>query len=137
MPNPPCPSCDQELHLTPQRKGKCKACGETFILNKDGQLFGPLVTEKQSRVEYWFRQLGYHTGGVRGFRKMEQTLTERFGFKPPPNDVIWGLFQEGVMKRVPGLHFSMAQFLVEERKSTGSARQRTVGRVGPSIRHNQ
>jgi transposase-like protein len=50
----PCPSCGQQLHLTPKRKGKCKACGETFLLNKKGRLFGPLVTEKQARTEHWF-----------------------------------------------------------------------------------
>ena len=69
--HPPCPSCGQELHLTPQRKGKCKACGEAFLLNKKGQLFGPLVTEKQAADEIAFRELDYTLKvGVRGFRNL-------------------------------------------------------------------
>jgi hypothetical protein len=119
--NPLCPSCGQELHLDPQRRGKCKACGEAFILNKNGRLYGPLVTETQARVESWFNELEYHTGGVQGFRRMEAELTERFGFRPPPTDVIWGLFQEAVLQGVTGLHFSMARFLVEEGKDPATS----------------
>lgn len=119
MHNPPCPSCGKELHLTPQRKGKCKSCGEAFVLNKTGRLFGPLVTEKQARSEHWFGELDcYLKVGYTGFGRVEAELEKVFGSKPPPNDVIWGLYQRAGPRHAtdPQLASLMAGFLAEEGK---------------------
>ncbi len=119
MSQPPCPSCGQELHLTPKRKGKCKVCGEAFLLNKNGMLFGPFVTEKQASDERVFRSLDFKLGvGLKGFRKLEAELEKQFGFKPPTRDVIWGLYQRAGPRHAadPALATEMAGFLADEGK---------------------
>lgn len=77
MTNPPCPNCDQELHINPKRKSRCKHCGKDVLVRSKGQLFGgrPL-TAKEALAEDTFPVLTDRGVTVADYRRQ---LTAKFG----------------------------------------------------------
>ncbi|MEO0127659.1 MAG: phage minor head protein [candidate division WOR-3 bacterium] len=119
-----CPYCLKILSNVPKRKFKCPYCAKDIYVRAKQALFeSHLLSEEESQVVDWFNKLQGYGFTRDDFRRKKEELAKKFKIKPPLRDIIWGLFQEAIMKNADSYHFlsiinyEMAVFLDEEGKN--------------------
>jgi len=122
---PVCPYCSKVLESKPARKKACPHCGKSFLVRtRPSDKEKVLVTEAQAEIirEQWSIVNGTHEDYLQkkaDSERVREDLTERFGCKPPENDVKWVLLSEQQLDQVKkgnwGLYrctlFDMAELL--------------------------
>lgn len=121
---PTCPYCNNTLPKIPKRKAKCPYCKNDIHVRSEQDLFdSQLLTEKDARTVDWFNKLLIYGFRRDDFFRKKDELTQKFKTAPPSTDIIWGLFQEALLKnandyhRLSVINYDMAIFLSEERKN--------------------
>ena len=91
-----CPHCGSAFDRPPQRKTKCKSCGNAVLVRtRPSDRRRILVTPAQAAAleEEWSQKYEY-ARVIRtdrpGFDAEKATLTQKFGGTPKDTDVIWG-----------------------------------------------
>ena len=112
-----CPNCNEKIPKQITRKVSCPFCKKPIYVRQ-----GKLVTEDEKFIIDWQKYMDFFVPDVTKVREnVERTLTEKFGAKPSPRDLIWGMFNHIVIRlRNPDqlniIYLNMATFLGEEGK---------------------
>lgn len=121
---PTCPYCNNTLPKIPKRKLKCPHCGKDIYIRSKQNLFdSQFLTEEAARTVDWFNKLLIYGFTQDDFFKKKDELAQKFKTAPPSADIIWGLFQEALIKNANDYHllsvinYDMAIFLDEEGKN--------------------
>ncbi len=118
-----CPHCEKILGKRPKRKTKCKFCGKDIYIRSNQQIFkSGLLTREDSIVVDQLKQLEAYDVTAEDFKNKRAELSEKFGSRAKSTDVIWGIFNDLLLKNNQNLdtlrmiYYSMALFLNSEGK---------------------
>lgn len=87
-----CPSCGAVFAKPPKRKITCPECKTACYVRSKQSLFNSdLLTEEQMLASDFYSELMEYGATVDDYKKMEDVLAQKWGFKPNPYDVVWGV----------------------------------------------
>ena len=107
-----CPYCHKNLEKIPSKKTKCKFCGNfIFVRTKPPGLEKILIKEDEvKKVEecwikyalnsFWFSKLREMGAKNKDFVLMYDILKKRFNMTPSISDVMWGVFNNVLLKLI-------------------------------------
>jgi len=116
-----CPNCLEIIPKQITRKMSCPLCKKTIYVRQ-----GKPVTEDERYIIDWQRYMEFLVPDITKIREtVERTLTARFGARPSPRDLIWGMFNHIAARlRNPNqleiIYMNMATFLTEEGDRKGA-----------------
>lgn len=117
---PICPYCKKILNQRPKRKMKCPSCGNDIYVRSKPRVFSTtLLTKDESMAVDWFNKLEYQGIEQWDFINKREELTKKFGKSSNSTDIIWGLFNQLVLKAndpasLKLIYYEMALFLYQE-----------------------
>lgn len=117
-----CPHCKNILKQKPQRKKKCPFCGNDIYVRSKQKIFSsPFLNKEDALAMDWLKKLGDFGIKDSDFINKRKELSEKFGKEAKSTDVIWGLFNELILKTkdlclLKTIYYSMALFLNEDGK---------------------
>jgi len=111
-----CPYCDSFLDTIPKRKKKCPSCGESIYVR-----LGKLLTEEDAIMYDWAERLAEFGVNLQHILNERESLSAKFGFRAPINDVIWSVMNKAIPNqsnpnKLEFLYGKMANFLYDEGK---------------------
>ena len=130
-----CPYCKKELAKKPSRKTRCPFCSKfIFVRTNPKTKKKVLVTEQGVKdiekewehylgINGWLNDLSQYGITKSDFDSNKDALAKKFGKEPYPRDVIWGIFNQLILKTndlrtLSTIYFQMALFLNEENKDS-------------------
>jgi len=129
---PVCPYCRKVLDRKPQRKTKCPFCNNDIYVRPKQKLFSSTLLTKEDALAV--DRLKYlENFGFKGndFINKRRELSKKFGKEAKSTDVIWGLFNELILKTedlhsLKMIYYEMALFLNKEGKDCFTVLQQSA-----------
>ena len=127
-----CPHCKNILEQKPQRKKKCLFCGGDIYIRSKQKIFSSSFLNKEDVAAVdWLKKLEDFGIKNNDFIKKREELSERFKKEVKSTDIIWGLFNELILKTkephlLKTIYYEMALFLNEEGKDCFTILQQSV-----------
>jgi DNA-directed RNA polymerase subunit RPC12/RpoP len=127
-----CPNCGSQLKKIPGAKTKCPHCKKfMYVRTRPKDNAKVVVTEKQAKEidkewaetvtqQDWLRKLSEYGITEEYFLEKKKTALEKSGYVSRDRDIIWGIFNELLLKNLDDFHklkminYQMAIFLNEE-----------------------
>ncbi len=119
---PVCPYCRKVLDRKPQRKTKCPFCNNDIYVRTKQKIFPSTLLNKEDAVAVdWLKNLENFGIKDNDFLNKRRELFKKFGKEAESTDVIWGLFNELILKTkdlhsLKMIYYEMALFLNKEGK---------------------
>lgn len=117
-----CPYCKKVLKQKPQRKKKCPFCNNDIYIMSKQKIFSSILLNKEDAIAIdWLKNLENFGIKDNDFINKRRELSKKFGEEAKSVDVIWGLFNELILKTknlhsLKMIYYEMALFLNKEGK---------------------
>jgi len=127
-----CPYCKKVLEQKPQRKKKCPFCNnDIYVRSKQNIFSSTLLTKEDAMAVDWLKNLQNFGIKDNDFINKRRVLSKKFGKEAKSTDVIWGLFNELILKTkdlhsLKMIYYEMALFLNQEGKDCFSVLQQSA-----------
>ena len=117
---PICPYCQKVLEKKPQRKVKCAFCNQDIYVRSKQKIFSSDLLNKEDAIAVdWLKNLENYGIKDRDFISEKRELSKKFGKEAQATDVIWGIFNELLLKTkdlhsLKMIYHDMALFLNQQ-----------------------
>lgn len=129
---PICPYCQKVLEKKPQRKVKCAFCNQDIYVRSKQKIFSSDLLNKEDAIAVdWLKNLENYGIKDRDFISEKRELSKKFGKEAQATDVIWGIFNELLLKTkdlhsLKMIYHDMALFLNQQEKDCFKVLQQSV-----------
>ena len=127
-----CPYCRVVLEQELQRKKKCPFCNNDIYVRSKQKIFSSTLLTKEDAIAVdWLKNLENFGIKDNDFINKRIELSKTFGKEAKSTDVIWGLFNELILKTkdlnsLKMIYYEMALFLNKEGKDCFSVLQQSA-----------
>ena len=127
-----CPYCKKVLKQKPKRKKKCPFCNNDIYVRSKQKIFSSTLLNKEDAIAI-DELKNLENFGIKNndFINKKRKLSKKFGEEAKSADVIWGLFNELILKTknlhsLQVIYYDMALFLNKEGKNCFSVLQKSA-----------
>lgn len=127
-----CPNCQTILEKIPKRKSKCQYCNKEIYVRSKQKLFPSILLKYEDAMAVdSFKNLENYGISVGYFHKKMKELSSKFGGIARSEDVIWGIYNELILKTqdihsLKMIYYEMAIILNKEGKDSFSLLQQSA-----------
>jgi transposase-like protein len=127
-----CPHCGFSYDKPLKRKRACSSCGIDFYVRNSQTLLPQKLFKHTDALAidlYEVQEASFESAGlgIKEYRKIENILEKKKGYKPQPSTVIWEMAIR-VAKDDPSIYYGMAIFLGELGRNPNQALEKNAKR---------